>query len=182
MKTLSNKAELRSQLIAARRSMSEQAKSWSDTRILERLSDWLALHQPSSLGAYIAMSGEPELLPLYESLNSRGITLAMPVVLEKNQPLIYVRWLPGEPLKRDASGTMAPARHEQIIQPEVILAPCLGFNAEGFRLGYGGGYFDRTLAQTPKPTAIGIAYVMGLMSFATEAHDIPLDLIITDSP
>lgn len=180
MKTLLNKVELRHQLIAARRSMSGHAKSEADTRILQRLSDWLALHQPASLGAYIAMSAEPELLPLYDSLNSRGITLAMPVVLEKNRPLIYVRWLPGDLLTRDASGTMAPARHDQIIQPEVILAPCLGFNDEGFRLGYGGGYFDRTLAQTPKPTALGIAYAMSLTSFATEAHDIALDLIITD--
>jgi 5-formyltetrahydrofolate cyclo-ligase len=180
MKTLSNKVELRQQLIAARRSMSEEAKSLADARILQRLSEWLDTHQPASLGAYIAMSGEPELLPLYESLNSRGIMLAMPVVLEKNQPLIYVRWLPGEPLKRDASGTMAPARHDPIIQPEVILAPCLGYNDEGFRLGYGGGYFDRTLAQIPKPTAVGIAYAMSLTPFATEIHDIALDVIITD--
>ncbi|MCE2872032.1 MAG: 5-formyltetrahydrofolate cyclo-ligase [Oxalobacteraceae bacterium] len=180
MQTPINKVELRQQLIAARRSMSELEKSQADARILQRLSDWLTKYQPASLGAYIAMSGEPELLSLYESLDSRGITLAMPVVVEKNQPLIYVRWLPGESLKRDASGTMAPALHEQIIQPEVVLAPCLGFNDEGFRLGYGGGYFDRTLAQSPRPTAVGIAYAVTRRQFATEAHDIALDYIITD--
>ncbi len=100
MQTPINKVELRQQLIAARRSMSELEKSQADARILQRLSDWLTKYQPASLGAYIAMSGEPELLSLYESLDSRGITLAMPVVVEKNQPLIYVRWLPGESLKR----------------------------------------------------------------------------------
>ena len=67
-----------------------------------------------------------------------------------------------------------------IIQPEVVLAPCLGFNDQGFRLGYGGGYFDRTLAQSPKPTAIGIAYANCRRGFVAEEHDIPLDLIITD--
>jgi 5,10-methenyltetrahydrofolate synthetase len=75
---------------------------------------------------------------------------------------------------------MAPARHEQILKPAVVLAPCVGFNDEGFRLGYGGGYFDRTLAQEPKPTSIGIAYASTRAKFSVEAHDIPLDLIITD--
>ncbi|MFN5446350.1 MAG: 5-formyltetrahydrofolate cyclo-ligase, partial [bacterium] len=88
MQTPINKVELRQQLIAARRSMNEYVKSEADARILQRLSDWLTLHHPASLGAYIAMSGEPELSPLYESLSSRGITLAMPVVLKKNQALI----------------------------------------------------------------------------------------------
>ena len=94
--------------------------------------------------------------------------------------MIYVPWQPGEPLARDASGTMAPTQREYALQPAVVLAPCLGFNDEGFRLGYGGGYFDRTLAQEPKPIAIGIAYAITRAHFAVEAHDIPLDLIITD--
>ena len=180
MQTPTNKVELRQQLTAARRTMSADTKAMADARILQRLSEWLDVHQPVSLGAYIAMSAEPELMSLYETLNSRGITLAMPVVLEKNQALIYVRWQPGEPLTRDASGTMAPAKREYALQPAVVLAPCVGFNDEGFRLGYGGGYFDRTLAQEPKPTAIGIAYAITRAQFAVEAYDIPLDLIITD--
>ena len=175
-----DKVELRQQLIAARRTMSADAKSVADKRIRERLSEWLASHQPATLGAYIAMSAEPELDPLYETLSSRGMVLAMPVVMTKNQALIYVRWQPGDPLSRDASGTIAPARRDDIIQPEVVLAPCLGFNDQGFRLGYGGGYFDRTLAQSPKPTAIGIAYANCRRGFVAEEHDIPLDLIITD--
>ena len=180
MQTPTNKVELRQQLIAARRNMGADAKAIADARIMQRLSKWLDEHQPALIGAYIAMSAEPELITLYESLNARGITLAMPVVLEKNQALIYVRWQPGEPLARDTSGTMAPAQHDQILKPAVVLAPCVGFNDEGFRLGYGGGYFDRTLAQEPRPTAIGIAYAITRTQFAAEAHDIPLDIIITD--
>ena len=180
MQTPTNKVELRQRLISARRNMSADAKAVADARISQRLSEWLDLHQPASLGAYIAMSSEPELITLYETLSSRGITLAMPVVLEKNQALIYVRWQPGELLARDASGTMAPAQHEHALQPAVVLAPCVGFNDEGFRLGYGGGYFDRTLAHKPRPTTIGVAYAITRTQFAAEAHDIPLDLIITD--
>jgi 5-formyltetrahydrofolate cyclo-ligase len=180
MQNPTNKVELRQQLIAARRNMGADAKTLADVRIMQRLSEWLDDHKPTSIGAYIAMSSEPELLSLYETLSSRGITLTMPVVLEKNQALIYVPWQPGEPLARDASGTMAPSKHEHVLQPAVVLAPCVGFNAQGFRLGYGGGYFDRTLAQEPRPTAIGIAYAITRAQFETESHDIPLDLIITD--
>ncbi len=180
MQNPTNKVELRHQLISARRNMGANAKALADARIVQKLSEWLDVHQPASLGAYIAMSNEPELISLYEVMSSRNITLTMPVVLEKNQALIYVPWQPGDPLARDASGTMAPSQHEPVLQPAVVLAPCVGFNDQGFRLGYGGGYFDRTLAQEPRPTAIGIAYAITRAQFAAESHDIPLDLIITD--
>jgi len=180
MKNLSDKVALRHQLIAARRAMTAAAKAQADERIIAALRDWLERHQPRSLGAYLAMAGEPELMPLYQQLSERGIVLAMPVVLEKQRPLVYQRWQPGEPLARDASGTLAPAGRDALIQPEVVLAPCVGFNAQGYRLGYGGGYFDRTLAQAPRPKAIGIAYQPMRADFAADPHDIALDLIITD--
>ena len=180
MKNPPDKADLRRELIAARRTMPPDVKSQADERIIAALSAWLESHQARSLGGYLAMAGEPELLPLYQSLAARGIVLAMPVVLEKQRPLVYQRWLPGEPLARDASGTMAPARRDELMQPEVMLAPCIGFNAQAYRLGYGGGYFDRTLAQFPRPKALGIAYKTTRVDFAPDAHDIPLDLIITD--
>lgn len=176
-----DKAALRRQLIAARRAIPAAVRAQADKQIIAALSDWLDQHQPRSLGGYLAMAGEPELLPLYQQLAERGIVLAMPVVLLKKQPLVYQRWQPGEPLARDASGTMAPAARDAQIQPDVVLAPCVGFNAEGFRLGYGGGYFDRTLAQSPRPVALGIAYANMRTDFPAAVHDIPLDLIITDS-
>lgn len=180
MENLSDKKALRHQLIAARRAMPADVKAQADARIISQLADWLDRHQPGSLGGYVAMAGEPELLLLYEGLADRGITLALPVVPEKHQPIIYVRWQPGEALARDASGTMAPATREAIIRPDVVLVPCVGFNDQHYRLGYGGGYFDRTLAQTPRPQALGIAYAITRTAFTTEAHDIPLDLVITD--
>ena len=174
------KADLRRQLIAARRAMSADVKAQSDARIMAALWSWIDEHQPRSLGGYLAMAGEPELMPLYESLSSRGITLAMPVAVEKHTALVYQRWLPGESLSRDASGMQAPSAENAQIAPEVVLAPCVGFNEQGFRLGFGGGYFDRTLALTPRPRALGIAYAITRVSFPTDPHDIALDLIITD--
>ena len=174
------KADFRRQLIAARRAMPADVKAQADARIMAALWRWLDEHQPRSLGGYLALAGEPELMPLYERLSSRGITLAMPVALEKNAALVYQRWLPGESLSRDASGMQAPAARDAQIAPEVVLAPCVGFNDQGFRLGFGGGYFDRTLALAPRPKALGIAYASTRVSFMTDPHDIALDLIITD--
>jgi 5-formyltetrahydrofolate cyclo-ligase len=180
MEKLSDKAQLRRDLLAARRALSADAKREADARIARRLSQWLADHQVKLLGGYLAMAGEPDLSALYAELPSRGIELLLPVVLEKQQPLVFVRWRPGDALARDASGTMAPSARGDYLQPDAVLAPCIGFTQENLRLGFGGGYFDRTLAQSPRPTSIGIAYQFGKASFAAEAHDVPLDVIITD--
>lgn len=180
MENPSIKADLRRQLIAARRAMPPDVKAQADARIMAALSTWLDEHQPRSLGGYLALAGEPELMPLYEGLAARGITLAMPVAVERAAALVYQRWLPGEPLSRDASGMQAPSARDASIAPEVVLAPCVGFNEQGFRLGFGGGYFDRTLAMSPRPTALGIAYASTRVSFPTDPHDIALDRIITD--
>ncbi len=180
MNNPSVKAALRHQLITARRAMPADVKAQADERIMAALLTWLDAHRPSSLGAYLAMAGEPELMPLYQGLEARGILLAMPVALEKQAALVYQRWRPGEPLARDASGMQAPAVRTAQIAPDVVLAPCVGFNEQGFRLGFGGGYFDRTLAVNPRPKALGIAYASTRVSFPTDPHDIALDLIITD--
>ena len=62
----------------------------------------------------------------------------------------------------------------------MLLIPCLGFNANNYRLGYGGGYYDRTLALAPKPFTLGIAYQQGQVNFIAEEHDLPMDLIVTE--
>jgi 5-formyltetrahydrofolate cyclo-ligase len=104
----------------------------------------------------------------------------MPVVLERHQPLVFVHWQPGDPLAKDASGTMAPSARGNYLQPDTVLAPCIGYTEQNLRLGFGGGYFDRTLGQQSRPRAVGIAYAFAKVSFDAEPHDIPLDLIITD--
>lgn len=180
MENQSTKARLRQQLIAARRALAPDVKAQADERIRQRLARWLDEHQVRVLGGYLPMAGEPDLMPLYAQLSSRGIRLALPVVLEKQHPLRYLGWQAGDPLARDASGTMAPAARQDFLQPDAVLAPCIGFTDEGLRLGFGGGYFDRTLAESPRPFAIGIAYASGRVSFPAEAHDIPLDQVITD--
>ncbi len=180
MKSPNDKPSLRRQLIAARRALDPAVKAQADARIGERLSEWIDRHQVRVLGAYLPMSGEPDLSPLYPQLLARDVALALPVVLERHHPLVFVRWRPGDAIARDASGTPAPAARGDYLQPDAVLAPCIGFTDECLRLGFGGGYFDRTLAQSTRPRAVGIAYEFSRVGFAAEAHDIPLDVIITD--
>ena len=180
MKTNTVKADLRRELIAARKAMSADVKAQADLRIASKLSAWLDTHQVTILGAYLPMAGEPDLTALYATLPARGIRVVMPVVLEKNQALHFVDWQAGDALVRDASGTLAPADRTNFVRPDAVLAPCVGFNAAQYRLGYGGGYFDRTLAQSPRPLAVGIAYALTKTDFPTETYDIPLDVILTD--
>jgi 5-formyltetrahydrofolate cyclo-ligase len=180
MKINNAKADLRRELIAARKALSVDVKAQSDARIASKLLAWLDANQVAVLGAYLPMAGEPDLTSLYAMLPGRGIQVAMPVVLEKNQPLHFVHWQTGDALERDASGTLAPTNREHFVKPDAVLAPCVGYNDAQYRLGYGGGYFDRTLAQSPRPLAVGIAYSITKADFLADAFDIPLDVILTD--
>ncbi len=180
MNKLSTKPALRAALIAARRTMPADVKAQADARIIERLAGWIDARQVQLLGGYLAMAGEPELAPLYAMLAERGVRIAMPVVVERHHPLRFVRWQPGDALARDASGTLAPTAREGYVQPDAVIAPCLGYTDSKLRLGYGGGYFDRTLAQSPRPLAVGVAYAIAKVAFAADVYDVPLDDIITD--
>lgn len=180
MNQATSKAELRQQLIAARRALAPDVKAEADARIIAKLLSWLQTNHIRVLGAYLAIAGEPDMSSLYGVLPAHGIKVAMPVVLAREQPLVFVEWRPGDALAKDASGTLAPIMRDLYLQPDAVLAPCIGYTDQNLRLGFGGGYFDRTLAQDPRPRAVGIAYAFAKVSFEAEAHDIPLDIILTD--
>jgi 5-formyltetrahydrofolate cyclo-ligase len=130
---------------------------------------------------YWPHAGEPDLTGVYPELAARGMTLALPVVVKRDAPLVFYAWRPGEALVKDAHGVMAPAERAYAMQPELLLIPCLGFNATAYRLGYGGGYYDRTLAVFPEMKTVGIAYTMGESAFLQDSHDVPLGSIITET-
>ena len=143
-----------------------------------RLLAWWQANPVASLSVYHPIRQEPDLYPAYNALSAQGVHLSLPIIRGKDVALEFLRWTPGDALIKDAMGTSVPAQGE-IIRPQALLIPCLGFNAARLRLGYGGGFYDRTLAQTPQPIAIGVAYADALIDFAAEEHDIALDLIIT---
>lgn len=173
------KTALRRNLLADRQSIAEEVRRDRDRIIADRVVAWWKQHRPACLAVYIPMRGEPDLNAAYGELHGLGAGLALPVVTNKAMPLSFAEWTPGETLTRDMVGVPVPASGK-LVQPQALLIPCVGFNSAGFRLGYGGGFYDRTLATAPRPLAIGVAYASAQTSFEVSPHDIAMDLIITD--
>lgn len=115
-----------------------------------------------------------------QSAHDKGLRVALPVVVAKGQPLVFRAWWPGAALARGVWGIPYPADGE-IIVPDAVIAPLVGFDAAGFRLGYGGGFFDRTLAAiTPSPIAIGVGHpIAAIPTIYPQPHDVAMDWIVT---
>ena len=171
---------MRPALLAARRALPEATRSSWDAAIAQRLLAWCANENIADIGVYWPLHGEPDLHAAYAQLAARGVALSLPVVLEKHAPLAFASWTPGEPMVKDGMGVAVPARLRLIPAPPALLVPCLGFNAERYRLGYGGGYYDRTLEHAPRPLTLGIAYGCLQAAFASGPYDIALDHIMTE--
>ena len=139
-------------------------------------------HRRGTLGCYWPIQGEFDLRQWAERLRIRKhLTIALPVVIREHSPLEYWQWQHGDPMKRGFWGIMVPKRNSSVI-PDVIIAPLVGFNGF-FRLGHGGGYFDRTLAaMRPKPFAIGVGIEASRVEgYVPQPHDMPMDVIVTEA-
>lgn len=127
--------------------------------------------------------GEPDCRALVERALARGGRAVLPVVVAPKSPLAFREWRPGMALAVDHHGIPVPAAGAEELAPDLVLLPMNGFDARGFRLGYGGGYFDRTLAALERrPTVIGLCYERGrLDSIHPQPHDIALDFVATEA-
>lgn len=136
------------------------------------------------VAGYSAIRSEANPYPLMCALAEAGHPMALPCVLVANEPLIFRRWSPRDALQAGAYGITEPGPDAETVIPDVLLVPLLGYDANGFRLGYGGGYYDRTLETLraqKKVLAIGIAYAgQELPEFTADSHDQPLDAILTE--
>lgn len=174
-----SKANLRRTLLAARAGLLGDVRTGLDTAIADNLRTYLRRSPAQSLGVFWPIRGEPDLRKLYAELAAAGMALALPVMTGRQAPLCFAAWAPGAAVTLDRWGLATPV-DTLLVTPQVLLVPCLGFNAQGFRLGYGGGFYDRTLALLPRPRTIGIAYTIAQAAFAADAHDIALDVVLTD--
>lgn len=170
---------LRQHLLKTRSSIASADKAHLDHQLCNQLCHYVTQHQISNLAVYLPIRSEPDLMSAYQQLFLHHITLAVPVVTAPDTPLVFAQWQPDTPMVEGAFHTLIPA-HIMPVSPQAILLPCVGFNTLCYRLGYGGGYYDRTLNSTPKPHTIGIAYAQTQVEFTHEAHDIPLDVIVTE--
>ena len=132
------------------------------------------------VGGFMPMRGEVDILPLLHALAARGQALALPETLALGQPLVFRAWTPGAKMLPGRFRTSYPDAAETV--PDFLLIPLLGFDARGHRLGYGGGYYDRTLAALPGAFRLGCAYAMQEVSMLpVEATDLPLHAVATEA-
>jgi 5-formyltetrahydrofolate cyclo-ligase len=174
------KKDLRRALLAQRSAIAADMRAQYDAALNSRVISWWKHHPVRSLGVYSPIRGEPDLNVAYAELTRHGVELSLPLVADANTALQFMKWAPGDALVAAAMNVPVPTPPHILAYPEALLIPCVGFNRQYVRLGYGGGYYDRTLAVTPRPLAVGIAYSCALVEFDAAQHDVALDMIITE--
>ena len=176
-----DKAQLRRQLQAERQNLIDHHQR--TMHLQEVLRVWLVGRRDKAVGAYWPIKGEFDALPaLYrwaEADEERCIGL--PVMDKASKRLSFRMWFPGCEMEEDAYGIPKP-KDTPLFHPSLLLVPCVGYGPKGLRLGYGGGFYDRTLATLePRPTTVGLAFSHGFVPWLqAEPHDVPLDALLTD--
>ena len=171
----------REHLIALRQALpADDRRRWG-AQIEAYLRELLG-ERPGILGVYWPFRAEFDPRPLIDAAVAEGRTVALPVVVDKKGPLEYRAWRPGEALVDGVWNIPVPEKRE-VVTPAVVLAPLVGFDEACYRLGYGGGYFDRTLAVlSPRALAIGIGFEVQLLeTIYPQTFDVPMDLIVTEA-
>jgi len=172
----------RSELLQQRAQLSRDQRNSAQSTINETLCDHVPLTADTCVGFYWPIKAEIDLRKLITHFLNAGALAALPVVIEKASPVEFWHWQPGIPMQTGIWNIPIP-KQRQPLQPTVLLIPLVGFDTKGYRLGYGGGYYDRTLEQlTPIPLKIGIGFEMArIPTIHPQAHDIPMDLIVTEA-
>jgi len=172
--------ERRAELIAQRNAAEPEARRRADERIAELLLAGFPQLERLTVGFYWPFNGEVDPRVAMYRLRTRGARTALPVVVEKNAPLEFREWTPGVATVPGVFGLPVPQTAR--VTPDAVLMPPVGFDGAGYRLGYGGGYFDRTLASlAPQPLKIGLAREASrIATIHPQPHDIPMDFVITE--
>lgn len=174
------KADLRRTLLAERRAIPAEDRARWDHQLCANIVNWWRGSKVAALGVYWPLRDEPDLHAAYAELSRLGVRLLLPVVVQRDAPLEFAAWEIGEAMVKDGMGVAVPAHLRIEAYPPALLVPCLGYNAGGFRLGYGGGFYDRTLAREPRPATVGVAYSCLAVEFGVDNHDIALDVVVTE--
>lgn len=172
----------RARLLEVRRNMPLAERAALIEPLLANLRTVLEKLAFGSLGIYWPIQREVDVRPLADELcRRRGADLALPVVVQKGASLEYWKWQMGDPVERGFWNIPVP-KERRLVEPDAVIAPLVGFH-DRYRLGYGGGYFDRTLGSAKvRPFAIGIGFEFSrLDAFVPQPHDVPMNVIVTES-
>ena len=188
MDTSDAKKRLRAELLQARQNLPDrQARVDALQRVLRI---WLVGRTDTVIGAYWPIKGEFDALPALHRWKEDGelqgnlqrLRIGLPVVNKEHKTLTFHAWYPGCPMEEDAYGIPKP-KDTELVVPTLLFVPCVGYGAGGYRLGYGGGFYDRTLATLqPKPFTVGLGFTNAYVDdLEPEPHDQPLDAILNDN-
>jgi 5-formyltetrahydrofolate cyclo-ligase len=171
----------RKEWLALRMARPVEERQALERDVLARLGSMIDVATTPILGIYFPIRAEIDVRGLAQRHVAAGGTAALPVVVEKNAPVEFWQWEPGGKTKPGLWGIPIP-RERVVVQPQTLIVPLVGFDRARYRLGYGGGYYDRTLAAAnPRPRTIGIAHSDAeLPTIHPQPHDIPLDAIVTE--
>ncbi len=178
------KKAARAEAMARRNAAHEGLKDAAALRLLSHPFPAKPVAGQSAVSAFYPYQSEIDTRPLLGRLAGEGWTTALPIVLALGQPLEFRRWLPGSPTIPGKWDIPRPPEDAELVEPDVLLVPLLAFDRRGYRLGYGGGFYDRTLEKlrVKKPVmAIGVAYsVQEVDSIIHDAHDQLLNFVMTE--
>ncbi|MBE7733232.1 5-formyltetrahydrofolate cyclo-ligase [Devosia faecipullorum] len=176
------KAALRKQAHVARAALSAEARGEAASTVAHLFFEDIAYGPEDVIAGYWRIRDELDCQPILIRLMDGGQKVVLPVVEGEGKPLDLRVWEADQPLYEAGFGTLAPSDLAPRAEPDLVLMPLLGFDAAGTRLGYGGGYYDRTLASIgKKPLLVGLAFAcQELPHIPREPHDVPLDAVITE--
>ena len=174
--------EQRVSLLARRMACSPAERATWNEAILRFIATGFPVLRELVVGFCWPYKGEVDPRPLIHQLRAKGARVVLPAVVAKQQPLEFREWWPGAPMKAGALGIPMPDG-TPVLAPEAVLVPPVGFCESGWRLGYGGGYFDRTLAaMAPQPLKICVAHELSrIPTIHPQPHDIPMDFVVTEA-
>ena len=172
----------RETLIAARLALGVSALQKKGERAKQNMLAAVDFRKYPTLGIYWSMRGEIDVRDIARRHIEAGGSVALPVVVEKAAPVEFWQWRPGMGMKRGVWNIPVPMKRE-LLTPDACIVPLVGFDGENYRLGYGGGYYDRTLAaQARRAFCVGLGYAEArLPSILPQPHDIPMNIIFTDT-
>ena len=173
--------EQRARLIVYRSGLAREQRDAVRDRVIPLLRDQVPGVAAALIGFYFPFKGEIDLRPLLRELIEGGAKAALPAVVETAKPVEFRAWYPGVTMERGIWDIPVPAVGTPV-RPTLLFIPLVGFDAAGYRLGHGGGYYDRTLALlSPKPLCVGVGYeATRLDTIHPQPHDIPMDAIATE--
>ena len=187
-KRTQEKKALRQKLISERLNMPDRLQRAALLQQVMRI--WLVGRPELAIGAYWPIHGEFDPLPALHRWKEDGELIeqpeprriGLPVIDKVHKTLTFHAWFPGCPMEEDAFGIPKP-KDTEVILPTLLFVACVGYSTGGFRLGYGGGFYDRTLPLLrPRPYTVGLGFTQGFLpDFEPEPHDVPLDAILNDN-